>query len=150
NRIARPPAAAPDRGAPGGERHQQASTPPAPATPAPAPPASTLPASTMPAPAPPASALPAYAQPASALPAPAQPASLLADLVDFTGRAPQVAELTRLLTQPAQRPGAVVIAAVTGSGGLGKTSLAIHVAHQCRESFPDGQLYLQLRGDTQQ
>ena len=50
--------------------------------------------------------------------------------------------------QRGQRPGVVRIALVAGSGGLGKTSLAVHAAHRVRASFPDGQLYVDLFGAT--
>ncbi len=45
-------------------------------------------------------------------------------------------------------PGVVRIALVAGSGGLGKTSLAVHAAHRVRAGFPDGQLYVDLLGAT--
>ncbi|WP_406210763.1 NB-ARC domain-containing protein [Kitasatospora sp. NBC_01560] len=72
------------------------------------------------------------------------PEQLPPPLVDFTGRSSAVAELTTVLTRP--DPGAVVIAAVNGIGGAGKSSLAVHVAHALRERFPDGRLHLDLRG----
>ena len=49
-----------------------------------------------------------------------------------------------------RRPGAVPIAFVAGAGGLGKTTLAVHAAHQIRDQFPDGQLYVDLVGATGQ
>ncbi|GAB3646865.1 AfsR/SARP family transcriptional regulator [Glycomyces tarimensis] len=71
------------------------------------------------------------------LPAPAQ---LPADSVHFTGRSQQIAVLDRLL-EPG--PSAAVL---SGIGGSGKTALALHWAHRVRERFPDGQLYVNLRG----
>jgi DNA-binding SARP family transcriptional activator/Tfp pilus assembly protein PilF len=78
-------------------------------------------------------------------------AQLPADIADFTGRAGQVASLCDLLTTPHRpdSPGAVVLAAVIGAGGLGKTTLAVHAAHLLREAFPDGQLYAHLVGAGQ-
>jgi tetratricopeptide (TPR) repeat protein len=78
------------------------------------------------------------------------PAQLPADVADFTGREAQVKHLCDLLSSPgaATDPGAVRIALVAGSGGLGKTSLAVHAAHRVRAAFPDGQLYVDLLGGT--
>src|SRR6185312_16098933 len=62
------------------------------------------------------------------------PAQLPADIADFTGRDEQVKRLSDLLSGTGARgdPGAVRIAVVAGSGGLGKTSLAVHAAHRVR------------------
>ncbi|MBA8957138.1 BTAD domain-containing putative transcriptional regulator [Actinomadura namibiensis] len=73
-----------------------------------------------------------------------RPASLPADLADFTGRADLVARLTARLTAP---PGAApTVIALFGAGGVGKTALAVHVAHRVRGDHPDGQLYVDLHG----
>lgn len=77
------------------------------------------------------------------------PAQLPADVDVFTGRAEELAELDRLLA--ADRSGgrastAVVISAVSGTAGVGKTALALRWAHRVRRDFPDGQLYVNLRG----
>ena len=80
------------------------------------------------------------------------PAQLPADVADFTGREDQIKHLCDLLASGGTEadPGAVRIALVAGSGGLGKTSLAVHAAHRVRGSFPDGQLYVDLLGATPQ
>jgi DNA-binding SARP family transcriptional activator len=77
-----------------------------------------------------------------------RPAQLPADIGDFTGREPQVRHLADMLTSrdAASGPGAVRIAVVAGTAGLGKTTLAVHAAHQVRSMFPDGQLYVDLSG----
>ena len=80
------------------------------------------------------------------------PAQLPADVADFTGREDQIKHLCDLLASGGTEadPGAVRIALVAGSGGLGKTSLAVHAAHRVRGSFPDGQLYVDLLGAAPQ
>jgi DNA-binding SARP family transcriptional activator len=85
----------------------------------------------------------AEAWPATGIPRPTQ---LPADIGDFTGREAHVAHLCALLTGQgaAGSTGAVRIAAVNGAGGFGKTTLAVHAAHQVRGEFPDGQLYADL------
>ena len=95
--------------------------------------------------------LPAAAPVAPAEPAGPQlprPAQLPADIADFTGRGTHVDYLRETLTRPdlAGGPGAVRIAVVAGTAGIGKTTLAVHVAHQVRHLFPDGQLYADLSG----
>jgi DNA-binding SARP family transcriptional activator len=80
------------------------------------------------------------------------PAQLPADVADFTGRGDQVKHLCDVLSSASadDDPGVVRIALVAGSGGLGKTSLAVHAAHRVGASFPDGQLYVDLLGATPQ
>ena len=79
-----------------------------------------------------------------------RPAQLPADIANFTGRDEQVKRLSDLLSGMGASgdPGAVRIAVVAGSGGLGKTTLALHAAHRVRRRFPDGQLYVDLLGAT--
>ena len=75
------------------------------------------------------------------------PAHLPAAVSSFTGRAEHLRQLDKLLDDdggPAAN--AVVISALAGMAGVGKTALAVHWAHQARERFPDGQLYANLRG----
>jgi DNA-binding SARP family transcriptional activator/Tfp pilus assembly protein PilF len=75
------------------------------------------------------------------------PRELPAPVAHFAGRAAEFAALTGLLDQrEEQMPGAVVISAIGGTAGVGKTALAVHWAHQVAERFPDGQLYVNLRG----
>ncbi|OMI39492.1 AfsR/SARP family transcriptional regulator [Streptomyces sparsogenes] len=73
-----------------------------------------------------------------------RPAQLPATVADFTGRAAFVKELS---DQLATAEGHVMaVSAVAGIGGVGKTTLAVHVAHAARHHFPDGQLYVDLQG----
>ncbi|MEV6823702.1 tetratricopeptide repeat protein [Amycolatopsis sp. NPDC051102] len=74
----------------------------------------------------------------------AMPHQLPPDIADFTGREAVLGRLTRLLT--ARRHTAVVVSAINGKGGVGKTALAIHAGHLLRDHFPDGHLYVNLRG----
>ncbi|GAA4608400.1 tetratricopeptide (TPR) repeat protein [Actinoplanes octamycinicus] len=81
------------------------------------------------------------------LPAPPLPRQLPRAPAHFTGRATEVALLDGLLdAPPLAEPGPVVITAVAGTAGVGKTALALHWAHAMADRFPDGQLYLNLRG----
>ena len=79
------------------------------------------------------------------------PAQLPADIRDFTGRSGKVEQLHELLAgaDGEDSPGAVRVVLVVGSGGLGKTALAVHAAHLLASRFPDGQLYANLLGATQ-
>ncbi|MFD3589211.1 BTAD domain-containing putative transcriptional regulator [Streptomyces sp. NPDC058683] len=73
-----------------------------------------------------------------------RPAQLPATVPDFTGRAGSVTELGEVLASAEGR--VMAVSALAGIGGVGKTTLAVHVAHQARSAFPDGQLYVDLQG----
>jgi tetratricopeptide (TPR) repeat protein len=79
-----------------------------------------------------------------------KPIQLPRDLQDFTGRSPEVTWLLQALTKRPIRSGAVAISAIAGQGGVGKTVLAVHVAHLVAEQFPHGQIYVNLRGPEEQ
>lgn len=70
---------------------------------------------------------------------------LLRDITDFTGRDEEIRELIGLLTSPPAN--GVRVIAIHGPAGVGKTVLATHVAHHVRVAYPDGQLYVNLRGN---
>ncbi len=89
----------------------------------------------------------AAAAPTTAAPAePVVPRQLRPGLRDFTGRQVLVARLREALADRDESGGAATVAVLAGPGGAGKTSLALHVAHQAVERFPDGQLQADLRG----
>ena len=71
------------------------------------------------------------------------PAQLPHATPEFSGR---VAELDRLQVGSGAGGTAVVITVIAGTAGVGKSALAVHWAHQVRPQFPDGQLYVNLRG----
>jgi transcriptional regulator with XRE-family HTH domain len=73
------------------------------------------------------------------------PCQLPPDTVDFTGRAEQVEHLRDMLAGN-ERSTAVAVWALVGKGGVGKTALAVHVAHQLRHVLSGGQLYVDLHG----
>jgi DNA-binding SARP family transcriptional activator len=75
-----------------------------------------------------------------------RPAQLPATVPDFTGRAAFVRELGEQLAAASLGSGVMAVSAVAGIGGVGKTTLAVQVAHNAREAFPDGQLYVDLQG----
>ncbi|TCR21137.1 BTAD domain-containing putative transcriptional regulator [Streptomyces sp. BK205] len=92
---------------------------------------------------------PGLAEPSSPQPepaaAPVRPAQLPATVPDFTGRAAFVTELSEVLASGSEGR-VMAVSALAGIGGVGKTTLAVHVAHQARAAFPDGQLYVDLQG----
>jgi DNA-binding SARP family transcriptional activator len=76
------------------------------------------------------------------------PAQLPAHDPNFVGRRAHLTRLDELLAVVTQRDGPVVCT-VTGSAGVGKTALALHWSRRVRDHFPDGQLYVDLRGFDQ-
>jgi DNA-binding SARP family transcriptional activator len=75
------------------------------------------------------------------------PAQLPPDPAGFAGRVEHLRQLDAVLSDARSGSGAaIVICAIAGSAGVGKTALAVHWAHQVRDRFPDGQLYVNLRG----
>jgi DNA-binding SARP family transcriptional activator/tetratricopeptide (TPR) repeat protein len=75
------------------------------------------------------------------------PRQLPAAAAHFVGRTRELAALSALLERAGgDTPGMVVISAIGGTAGVGKTALAVHWAHQIAKDFPDGQLYANLRG----
>jgi DNA-binding SARP family transcriptional activator len=73
------------------------------------------------------------------------PRQLPAAVAHFTGRAAELRILSGSLDRLGRADGTVVISAIGGTAGVGKTALAVHWAHQVAEQFPDGQLYVNLR-----
>ncbi|HEV2450628.1 MAG TPA: tetratricopeptide repeat protein [Streptosporangiaceae bacterium] len=74
------------------------------------------------------------------------PRQLPAGVRHFVGRTAELATLTRLLGELEDAGGAVAISVVGGTAGVGKTALAVRWAHLIADRFPDGQLYVNLRG----
>ncbi len=87
------------------------------------------------------------AGPASRGPGPVIPRELPGGVPALAGRAGEMAVLSGLLEHAGPAgPGTVVIAAISGTAGVGKTTLALHWAHQVAGRFPGGQLHVNLRG----
>ncbi|PWV44301.1 AfsR/SARP family transcriptional regulator [Nocardiopsis sp. L17-MgMaSL7] len=79
----------------------------------------------------------------------ARPRQLPADTADFVGRTESARTVEIALTLP-ERGHAVGVAVVIGRPGVGKSAMAVHVAHRLQdERFPDGQLYCDLRGSRE-
>ena len=82
--------------------------------------------------------------PSAAAAQPVAPRQLPGGVRHFTGRTAELRRLSGLLEESCGR--AVVISAIAGTAGVGKTALAVHWACQVADRFPDGQLYVNLRG----
>ena len=74
------------------------------------------------------------------------PRQLPAGPRSFVGRARELAALSALVERDLRQASGVAIAALTGMAGIGKTALAVYCAHQVADRFPDGQLFVNLRG----
>lgn len=76
------------------------------------------------------------------------PRQLPVHVAHFAGRATELAALDGLLDQleAGWQTGTAIISAIGGTAGIGKTTLALHWAHRIANRFPDGQLYVNLRG----
>ncbi|MBG6134793.1 AfsR/SARP family transcriptional regulator [Longispora fulva] len=75
-----------------------------------------------------------------------RPAQMPASVGHFTGRRADLGELTAALPGPDDEPRVLV---VSGAGGLGKTALVVRWAHSVADRFPDGQIFVDLRGGGQ-
>jgi tetratricopeptide (TPR) repeat protein len=74
------------------------------------------------------------------------PRQLPGPVSHFVGRANELGALMNLLARAGEQTAGAMISAITGTAGVGKTALAVHWAHQVASRFPDGQLYVNLRG----
>jgi tetratricopeptide (TPR) repeat protein len=76
-----------------------------------------------------------------------RPAELPPDVTRFAGREPDLAALLEAVpARPAAGLGSPVVLGIFGAGGMGKTVLAIRLAHSVATRFPDGQVFVELRG----
>ncbi|MBA8976973.1 BTAD domain-containing putative transcriptional regulator [Streptomyces calvus] len=85
--------------------------------------------------------------PAAGVSAVPRPAQLPPPPAHFTGRTDVRDELLRVLTRR-PRPAVPAVAVISGTAGVGKSALALHVAHMLTERFSDGQLHIGLHGAT--
>nr|WP_051739486.1 BTAD domain-containing putative transcriptional regulator [Streptomyces catenulae] len=85
---------------------------------------------------------PVRAEPTAA--EPVRPAQLPQSVGRLAGRTDSMRQVLDAARAPS--PGAPRIAMIVGVGGVGKTALAVHCGHQLADAYPDGQLYVNLRG----
>lgn len=76
------------------------------------------------------------------------PRQLPAAVPHLAGRETELSRLNSLIGDGSEFAATSVVSAITGGGGVGKTALAVSWAHQVADHFPDGQLYVDLRGFT--
>ncbi|MGP8000381.1 MAG: ATP-binding protein, partial [Streptosporangiaceae bacterium] len=93
-----------------------------------------------------AGAVPAAADRPASPAASVVPRQLPAGVAHFAGRTTQLAELRAWMQAAESSDEAVQVLVIGGTAGAGKTALAVHWAHQSAAGFPDGQLYVNLRG----
>ncbi|WUH98351.1 tetratricopeptide repeat protein [Spirillospora sp. NBC_00431] len=109
----------------------------------PTPPAPSSPAPISPAPVP---------SPATSTPPPASSTAcanfLPRDITDFTGRSAELDRLFSVLPADGRHAEAVVIGAIDGMAGIGKTALAVHAAHRLADRYPDAQLFVDLHAHS--
>jgi DNA-binding SARP family transcriptional activator len=70
------------------------------------------------------------------------------DVADFTGRRAEMRQLLAGIADGGPETTAVVVAAVDGMAGVGKTTIAVHCAYQLIDRYPDGQLFIDLHGNS--
>lgn len=75
-----------------------------------------------------------------------KPRQLPGDIRGFVNRLAELARLDQVLAGSNDEPLVCGVSVITGTAGVGKTSLALRWAHTARAKFPDGQLYVDLRG----
>ncbi|WP_433205236.1 ATP-binding protein [Dactylosporangium sp. CS-047395] len=74
------------------------------------------------------------------------PRELPGNVRGFVGRTADLDLMDSVLERSGESTETVLIASIVGTAGVGKTSLAVHWAHRVKDQFPDGQLYVNLRG----
>lgn len=89
-------------------------------------------------------------KPAAPLRSRPTPRQLPPDIARFTGRGESLRQLDLLLPSEREDGPAVAITLITGAAGVGKTALATHWGHRVSDCFPDGQLYVNLHGHSQE
>ncbi|GAB2997440.1 hypothetical protein GCM10023080_074290 [Streptomyces pseudoechinosporeus] len=75
-----------------------------------------------------------------------RPAQLPPDLKVFTGRRAELGTLLKITNAASDSAGAPATVLISGMAGIGKTTLAVHWAHEIADRFPDGRLHVELRG----